>query len=71
MPRNNQAPRKIAISVPHSNSPSRRQSHLAVVGVQKPRVVRGVRLKYVSYFTMLFALLCLLAFLAGNTRLPL
>ena len=34
------------------------------------RIVTGVRLKYVSYFTMLFALLCLFAFLAGNTNLP-
>ncbi len=34
------------------------------------RTITGVRLKYVSYFTMLFALLCLLAFLAGNARLP-
>lgn len=70
MPRNSYAVRKIVMSAPHSNSRSRRQSALAIVCAEEPRVVRGVRLKYVSYFTMLFALLCLLAFLAGNTRLP-
>jgi hypothetical protein len=70
MPRNSQAARKIAISVPRPNSLSRRQSALTIIRTQEPQIVRGVRLKYVSYFTMLFALLCLLAFLAGNAHLP-
>ena len=70
MPRNSQAARKIAVSVQDSNSPSPRKKGLAIVCAQEPRVVRGIRLKYVSYFTMLFALLCLLALLAGNTHLP-
>lgn len=35
-----------------------------------PRPARGVRLKVVSTFTMLFALLCLAALLAGRTEMP-
>lgn len=37
---------------------------------ETPRPVRGVRLKVVSTFTMLFALLCLAALLAGRTEMP-
>jgi hypothetical protein len=38
----------------------------APVAVPEEEPVRGVRLKTVSAFTMLFALLCLFAFMAGR-----
>lgn len=37
---------------------------------EPPRSVRGVRLKVVSTFTILFALLCLAALLVGRTEMP-
>jgi hypothetical protein len=53
-------------------SPRRRRSQAAKldfavpVTVQEEKPVRGVKLKTVSAFTMLFALLCLFAFMAGR-----
>jgi hypothetical protein len=53
-------------------SPRRRRSRAAKLDFAAPIVmpeekpVRGVKLKTVSAFTMLFALLCLFAFMAGR-----
>jgi len=57
-----------------SRRPAQRRSKVAAqldlaggVGRSEPKPVRGVKLKTVSTFTMCFAVLCLLAFMAGRT----
>jgi predicted enzyme related to lactoylglutathione lyase len=54
-------------------SPDRAYPPITVVRLGQPApppAVRGVRLKVVSTFTMVFAVVCLIAFLAGRTEMP-
>lgn len=65
----NRRPRSTRVRVRSAVKPRASAPLLALSPATEPKPVRGIKLKTVSLFTMLFGLLCLGAFLAGRPPL--
>lgn len=65
----NRRPRSTRVRMRSAGKPRPSASLLALSAATEPKPVRGIKLKTVSLFTMLFGLLCLGAFLAGRPPL--